>query len=478
MQRALVNKIAGVMTTGLVVLVAGPAAAESTAATVPDHGGAFRPGSAGLGDPYFPLLGNGGYRAKHYDLDLSYRPDRHFLSGTVTLTARATQNLSRFDLDLSGMHVAAVRVDGIRAHFDRAGQELRITPMFGLRRGRWFRVSVRYSGTPKTVTGSPIVFGADYGWQYTKDGAFVGDEPNAAHTWFPCDDHPTQKASFDFHITVPSDRTVIANGEPSRPRTDHGRTTYRWNEHRPMATYLATIDIGKWNVRSGRTPHGIREIAAFDPVYSAADRTRIFTTTGRVTDYWSRMFGRYPFGSTGAIDDSVPSVGFSLETQTRPLYGYDVDSGTMAHELAHQWFGDSVSVRDWSDVWLNEGFATFAAQLWGEHTGGSTTWQDFQSTYQRYPADSSFWKLAVADPGRDTMFAGAVYARGGMTLAALRHTIGDHAFFTLLRRWTGEHRYGNGDTAQFVHLAEQVAHRNLNAFFHAWLWSKTKPTGW
>jgi aminopeptidase N len=215
---------------------------------------------------------------------------------------------------------------------------------------------------------------------------------------------------------------------------------------------------------------------AVDPdLADQATAGRIFELTGEVTDFWSKEFGPYPFTSTGAIVDNVPNVGFSLETQTRPLYGFAAGAGTISHELSHQWFGDSVSVRTWRDIWLNEGFATFAAWLWTEHTGGNSTYVSARNTYNAIAATSSFWNQSIADPQRDTMFSGAVYNRGGMTLAAQRHRIGDPAFFTLLNKWTAQHRYGNATTAQFVALAERVSGENLESFFDTWLWRKTKP---
>ena len=463
--------------TGMAAALAVAVAPAASAAHTSGRDG-FTPGAPGVGDPYFPMEGNGGYDVGHYDLNLSYAPDSHQLNGTATITARATQNLSRFDLDLKDLKAQKVTVDGRSARFSHDGQELVITPPRGLRRGHRFRVAVTYGGVPKTIKGSPIVFGADYGWQYTKDGAFVGCEPNAASTWYPSNDHPSDKASFTYRVTVPKDRQVVANGDYRGVQKRGGKATYRWNEKAPMATYLATIDIGKWNFATNRSKSGIRNISAFDTSYSTADRQRIMKTTNQVTDYWSKKFGRYSFRSTGAIVDAVPNIGFSLETQTRPLYGYNVESGTIAHELAHQWFGDAVSVADWNHVWLNEGFATFAANLWTEHTGGATTWENFQKTYDHYKAGDKFWDQSIADPKRDTMFAGAVYTRGGMTLAALRHKVGDEEFFKILQTWVATHRYGNGTTHQFVQLSERIPHRDLGDFFQAWLWTKKKPTSW
>jgi aminopeptidase N len=443
--------------------------------SAPAAASGFSPGAPGLGDSYFPLEGNGGYHPLHYDLNLSYDPAGRNLSGVMTLTAVATQNLSSFDLDLQGLNVRSVSVDAIPASFSRDGQELKIKPRFGLVRSAPFLVSVRYDGSPKTIVDSPIVFGAPYGWIYTDDGAFVGCEPNAASTWYPSDDHPSMKATFTYRITVPSALSVVANGDLQSTRKHGSKTTFTWNETSPMATYLATIDIGKWQFRSGRTPGGIPETMAVDPAL-ATPAAGIYDLTGQVTDYWSKMFGRYAFSSTGAIVDNVPDIGFSLETQTRPLYGFAAGTGTVSHELAHQWFGDSVSVADWQHIWLNEGFASFAAWLWTEHTGGLTTAKSALNAYNRYPATSAFWNQSIADPQRDTMFSGAVYTRGAMTLAALRERVGDDAFFRILQTWTATHRYQTGTTDQFTALSQQISGQDLSGFFKTWLWDKTKPS--
>jgi aminopeptidase N len=453
--------------------VVGAALLVPAAAAAPPR---FSPGSAGLGDSYFPLLGNGGYDAKHYSLTLSYVPSTHLLSGTVRMRAVATKGLSRFDLDLSGMTVHCVRVDGAPVQWQRIGQELRITPAHGIPAGRAFTTAVSYSGRPKTIKGSPIVFGSDYGWQYTKDGAFVGDEPNAAHTWFPLNDYPRDKATYSSRITVPARRQVISNGELRSRSSTKTTNTFVWRETKPMASYLYTLGIGKWRFRSGHTPGGIPELLAVDPTLGKkVHNFHVFKISGEVTDYWAKLFGGYPFTSTGAIVDHVPNVGFSLETQTRPLYGFAPDQYTIAHELAHQWFGDAVSVRSWRDIWLNEGFATFAEYLWNEHLGRGSTYQGTRNVYRQIGAHTRFWRQSIADPKRNRMFSQAVYYRGAMTLGALRHRIGRADFATLLRDWVVQHRYRSATTSQFVALAEKVSGQRLGHFFHIWLWREAKP---
>ncbi|GGY05624.1 M1 family metallopeptidase [Streptomyces anandii] len=432
------------------------------------------PGAPGIGDTYFPLAGNGGFDARHYDLDIAYAPDTGRLDGRTTITARATENLSSFDLDLQQLTVTRVEVDGRRARFTRDGDELRVTPRGVLRKGRTFRVAVTYGGIPEPLSG-PIVFGSKYGWMKTGDGVFVACEPNAASTWFPSSDHPSDKATYDIRIKAPRGLTAVSNGRLVSTRDRGGSTYTHWRESRPMATYLATATIGKFDVRTGRTPSGTPIYVAIDPKLKNGNSVDVYAVTAAATDYWSQVFGPYPFEETGAIVDDMPEAGFSLEVQSKPAYSAVRNETTIVHELAHQWFGDSVSVRRWKDVWLNEGFATYAQWLWAEHQGTSSAHDSFRAAYDSRPAGSSFWQVEVADPQRDTMFASAVYQRGAMALQALRERIGDRAFFRLLPAWTALHRYGNADTADFVRLAERISGQRLGDLFDAWLFTTGKP---
>ncbi|MGW7248218.1 M1 family metallopeptidase [Streptomyces decoyicus] len=448
------------------------ATAVASAATIAAAPGAS-PGAPGIGDPYFPELGNGGFDALHYDLGVSYHPGSGRLDGRTTLAARATQNLSAFHLDLQKLTVDSVRVNGRRAHFARSGDEISVRPDFPLRRGKKFTVTVAYHGVPKPLSG-PIVFGSDYGWMKTKDGVFVACEPNAASTWFPSSDHPGDKATYDIRIDAPKGLTGVSNGRLVNSGEAHGRSYAHWRERRPMATYLATATIGKFDVRTGTTPGGTPIYVATDPTLPAGN-VDVYGVTAEATDYWSKVFGPYPFEETGAIVDDMPQAGFSLEVQSKPAYSAVRNETTIVHELAHQWFGDSVSVRQWRNIWLNEGFASYAQWLWAEHKGTLSAHDAFRKAYDARPAGDAFWKVKVADPQRDTMFAQAVYTRGAMTLQTLRERIGDKAFFKLLPAWTSAHRYGNADTAQFIALAEKISGQQLDDLFAAWLNTDSKP---
>ncbi|MCO6006693.1 M1 family metallopeptidase [Actinoallomurus purpureus] len=434
-------------------------------------------GAASAGDPYVPGDGNGGYDVQHYDLDLRITPRATpELTGTATITAVATGALARFDLDLTGLTVSKVTVGGTAAAFSRSGSELVITAPAPIARGGRFAVRVEYSGTPRVID-DPVL--GRYGWIPTSDGVFTGDEPSGAHTWFPSNDHPEDKATFGFRVTVPHGLNAIANGRWTGTRTSGGSTTSTWREDTPMATYLAMVDVGRFKVRTGRTPGGVPVYAAVDPAVTTTTVDKLFETTARVTDTWAKLFGPYPFGLTGGVVDDV-QVGFALETQTKPEYSgaMGADPTTIAHELSHQWFGDSVTVARWSDIWLNEGFATYAEWMWGERSGSGTSVQtQFDQRYRQ--ADSpDLWSVAPAEPGRARLFGRSVYERGAMTLHALRQKVGDAKFFAILRTWTSEHRYGNATTPQFVALAERISGKDLGRFFQVWLYGKTRPTVW
>ncbi|MBC6457568.1 M1 family metallopeptidase [Actinomadura sp. HBU206391] len=461
------------------------------------------PGDAGassVGDPYTTGDGNGGYDVQHYDLKLRIDPgdSAKALDGVAEITARATQAMSRFDLDLSDLNVAEVRVDDAAARHERQGSELIVSPAAPLKKGATFKVLVRYSGTPKTVV-DPIL--QRYGWIPTRDGVFVACQPSGAHSWFPGNDHPSDKATFDFHITVPNGLTAIANGEQtegpapgdgegdeiqppgssSTPRftqaAAHADTTTTWRVKEPMATYLATVNVGRFDVRKGTTPGGIPILSAVDPTVFNTDVDDFQAKNAQITDEWVKLFGPYPFSSTGGIVDDA-DVGFALETQNRPVYGsFGAQETIVAHELAHQWFGDSVSVTRWKDIWLNEGFATYAEWIWGERAGGPTVQQEFDTRY-RQTDNREVWDVPPGNPGRGQMFGRSVYDRGGMTLHALRRKVGDATFFTILRTWAKEHRHGNATTAQFIALAERLSDHKLDRFFRVWLYERGRPTSW
>ncbi len=459
------------MTMATAVLTGQPAAT----AAPPSYG----EGSSGIGDTYFPLTGNGGIDVTHYDLSLHYTPPapdpaplEGTLQGTATIDLRATQNLSRFDLDLRGLTASSVVVNGEAATFTQEYNELVITPRHGLKDHKKAQVVVEYGGTTTRPTD---IEDALYGWVTTRDGAIVVNEPDAAGTWFPSNDHPSDKATYDFDITVPKGLVAVANGLLRGSRTHGDWTTWRWDAPDLMAAYLATASVGNFDLRRYQTPSGLPIIDAVDLDLPATADDGL-AQQGEMIAYFASLFGRYPFNSFGAIVDD-DSVGYALETQTRPVYSRRASEGTVSHELAHQWFGDAVSPKLWKDIWLNEGWATYLSWLWAEHDGGATAASQFDDV-MAIPADDQFWNLVIADPGPFGLFADPVYDRGSATLQALRVKIGDRAFFRLGQRWVSRNNDSSASTEDFEALAEKTSHQDLGHFFDVWLHTSGKPTSW
>ncbi len=449
------------------VLAVSPAAAHQAS-----------PGSDGLGDPYFPQAGNGGYNVKHYSLDLKYVREANRLDGDAKLYARATQSLSSFNLDLRAfMVVSDVEVNGRDAEWSHdGGQELTVTPRHALKRGHKFSVVVEYGGTPVPIVDPDNSL---EGWVPTPDGAFVVNEPQGSPGWYPANDNPQDKATFDIAVTVPEGKTAIANGRLIKQRTKDGMTTWHWYEDSPMAPYLATATNGVFDMT-------VTEVDGI-PLYQAVDPTlgnvplakERLAAEAEIITFFSDLYGKYPFSSGGGVADRG-GVGYALESQTKPMY--DTNSApaasTVVHEIAHQWFGNAVTLAVWPDIWLNEGFARFSEWIYEERHAGRTAQTRFDTLYAR-PATDGLWSPApAAIPGPAQMFGSEPYDRGAMTLQALRVKIGDEDFFKLLRRWYKRNRYGNVTTAQFIAAAERVSGQQLDAFFDVWLYQPVKPTSW
>jgi aminopeptidase N len=341
-----------------------------------DHAAAQGSGLPGIGDTYYPSLGNPGYDAEHYTVDLSVDPVRGSLSGTATIAARASGLLARFSLDLVGLNVAQVTVNGAPAAASQQDDKLLVTPVHPLPAGGQFTIAVHYQGTPQPIADASgnSTGASEVGWHHVGDEVYVASEPAGARTWYPVNDTPRDKATYTFHITVPTGYTAVANGLPQATTTHGSTSTFTWQSSAPMASYLATIDIAHFTTLRSTGPGGL-PILSYAPPDLATQTQQTFAALAAMIGYFESILGPYPFESAGEIVVS-PAFRWSLETQTRPLYGSTiltlpagVQQEGISHELAHQWFGDSVSLTNWSDIWLNEGFATYLSWLWLEHRG-------------------------------------------------------------------------------------------------------------
>ncbi|MFF8828432.1 M1 family metallopeptidase [Streptomyces sp. NPDC015131] len=457
-------------------LIVPSALAASLLLAIPASAADYAPGAPGIGDPYYPASGNGGYDVSHYDLRLTYQPKTDLLEGTATILATTTQNLSRFNLDL-GLSVSEVRVNGKKARFTATGDhELEVTPASPLPKNRAISVVVRYAGKP-----SELKIGGWTAWHRTPDGGVAAQEPDSAVWWFPSNDHPLDKATFDVSVAVPDGTQAISNGVLTSQSSRLGWTRFNWRSDKPQATYLATLAVGKFDITTDKTDKGLPVLNAYSKdlgAHAGAARASI-ERTAEVAEWLEEVFGPYPFNALGGYVPNVPS-GYALETQTRPFYsprqfanGSNVS--VVVHELAHQWYGDSVSVHGWKDIWVNEGFARYSQWLWSEKEGEGTAQELADYVYAQHPADDPFWTVAPGDPGPDKQFDLAVYDRGALALQALRNAIGDEDFFTLLKGWPAERAYGNAKVSDFVKYAERVSGKPLAELFDTWLYEPAKP---
>ena len=469
-------RITGKATAAVTALLSAAALVAVPSATAGARDAGYGPGAAGIGDPYYPEFGNGGYDVAHYDIRDAYNPDTGRLTGSTRLQATATKNLSRFNLDLV-LHARSVRVDGEAARFrQREPQELVVTPPEGIDRGSTFEVVVRYRGKPEEIEGPGLV----NTWVRTRDGAVAIGEPQIAAWWFASNDHPRDKATFDITVTAPNGTQAISNGTLVSSDRGAATTDWHWASEAPMATYLAFMAIGRYDIEQGTDSGGRPYLYAFSKLLkpAVAERARASVDrTAAITRFQETQFGPYPFDVVGGV---VPGGQFfyALENQTRPVHSrvFFLDGQNpyvIAHEQAHQWYGDAIAVRSWRDIWLNEGFASYAEYLYVQHRFGVPPQRLFLDNYHAVPARDPFWKVRIGNPGPGHEFEQAVYDRGAMTLQALRNKIGKADFFDLLRRWAvkGE----NGSIEQFQRMTETYVRYPLDRFFRVWLYTREKP---
>jgi aminopeptidase N len=426
-------------------------------------------------DPYLPNNGNFGYRVSRYELELEYKVAINRLNGSATITAVTLAALRTFSLDLSdSLAVAKVSVNGRRPQrFSTAAGKLHIELSSALPAGAALTIEVRYGGSPRPVRSH----WGDVGFEELTNGVLVAGQPNGAASWFPCDDHPSAKASYRIQISTDSPYRAIANGELVSRRVRAGHTTWTYEQAEPMSTYLATLQIGMYeSYRLAKAP-----VPMFAALPSRLKRNfdHDFGRQPQMMKLFVKLFGPYPLSTGYTVVVTDDDLEIPLEAQGLSIFGANHCDGSrgserlIAHEMAHQWFGNSVTVRRWRDIWLHEGFACYAEWLWSEECGDLSADGLARQYYRRLRAAPQ--DLLLTDPGPRDMFDDRVYKRGALTLHALRGQIGDKNFFALLRDWTTRYRHSTAVTDDFTGLAANYATTSLRPLWDAWLFSTPVP---
>lgn len=424
-------------------------------------------------DPYLADHGDPGWSARRYALELDYDLVNNTLRGRAEIRGFTEAPLDRIVLDLA-LPARKVALDGRAPRFRARGHRLVVEPRTPLRAGREFTLVITYGGTPR-----PIIdpHHGDAGWEELTDGVIVAGQPHGAPTWFPCNDRPDDKAPYELTITVPTGYVAVANGVLRQRKQGGSRVTFHYDQPEPMASYLATVQIGRYDVRELGAVAGVPVRAAV-PADAGDGFEAAFGRSVEMVEVFTDLFGPYPFGAYTAVvtddDLEIPLESQGLATFGRNFCTGDWDSVRLvAHELAHQWFGNAVTLRRWRDIWLHEGFACYAEWLWSERSGGESAAHHAAHHHARL-ADLD-QDLVLADPGPELMFDDRVYKRGALTLHALRTRLGDDPFFDLLRSWVAEHDGGSVTSEDFeVHAAARSG-EDLASFFRAWLHEPALP---
>ncbi|MDP5227886.1 MULTISPECIES: M1 family metallopeptidase [Arthrobacter] len=438
------------------------------------HGKKSHPAS--IPDPYTPGHGSPDYTVRHYELELDIRLASNRLQGVAVIRGRATTRLNQIMLDLAGLKAGKVQLNGSRvSKFSQRGDKLVINAPHPVGKGEDFLLEVRYDGNPRPRRGT----WGEVGWEELRDGVLVAGQPDGAPSWFPCNDHPSQKASYRFTVTTDADYRVVCNGRLVEHRRKSSRETWVYEQKAPMASYLATLQIGRY------TSFGIPGSLAAVPINVAVhpalrlEAERGLEQQRRMMEVFEDLFGPYPFGEYGVVV-TEDELEIPLEAQGLSIIGRNhlelewEAQRLVAHELSHQWFGNSLTVASWKDIWLHEGFACYAEWLWSEASATLSTRLRALAAWRKL-ADSP-QDLVVGEPGPEDMFDDRVYKRGALAVHALRLAMGSEAFFAFLHTWTRAHRHGSVTSADFFALADTlVPGLGAAALLRPWLYEKRLP---
>lgn len=433
---------------------------------------ALDPANLTAGDPYAPELGNGGYDVQRYTLRVALRPGVTALEAKARIELQSTQpNLRQAPLDFVGFEIDSVTVDGAAAEFGRLEKKLLVNLPTALAVGAPATIEVTYHGAPVQEPSAYVPFISHLGLQFQPDHIYVVSEPDGARYWFPANDHPRDKATFRFEIIVPPGQTGVANGSlietqpAAEPAFADGQPgdLFVWEHNFPMAPYHATVAVGPFVRVEDTSPGGVplrsylfeRDRARFEPFRAPI---------GEMVDWMTEQLGPYPFEAFGYV--LVGGLGGALETQTMVVTDRDsLSENILAHELAHQWWGDWVSLHSWGEMWRSEGLATYVAALWLQRDDPAQLAADLAPRIEQ----GRQAPFPLRNPPPNLLFSGPIYDEGSLLAAELRQTMGDDAFFAGLRAYFEQYGGGTASDEEFQAVMQEAAGQPLEAVLAKWL---------
>jgi aminopeptidase N len=425
-------------------------------------------------DTLYSDVGDPGVDALHYGLDLRWNPQGELLTATETLLFRAATSADHVQLDLARqLQVGHVWLDGKAVVFRHPGKDLVVSSP--VRAGSRHVLQLTYSGTPE-----PVVAPTDRpdfsttGWTIAPDGTvWTMQEPFGAYSWYAVNDQPSDKAYYDVTIHAPKGQVGVSNGELRSRTSSATGTVTQWRLPEPAAAYLVTIAIGRYTETKDTGPHGL-PISYWTPT----DRPSLVAGlryTPQAVGYLETKVGRYPFPTLGVL--LVPSQS-AMETQSMVTLGigdYTLSRDVLVHEIAHQWYGDTVTPDDWSDLWMNEGMATYLAE--GNWTAAHSA-QSLTGILRRWSRSaaqmrSEYGAPAAYHPG--SFGEGNVYYIPALMWDTLRQRLGDEQFWSLATRWLHRHRFTSQDRDSLAAWWSRASGQDLTSFFHTWLLGPREP---
>ncbi|PQZ96633.1 peptidase M1 [Arthrobacter sp. MYb224] len=424
-------------------------------------------------DEYTKHHGSAAYTVDHYDLELTCKLASNLLEGKAVLHLRALQDLDTVQLNLHGLRVLKATCQGKKAQVSKRNHRIEVQLPSRLAAGERTELTLRYAGNPGVQNG---IWG-EVGWEELTDGVLVSGQPTGAATWFPCNDHPSHKSTYRFSIATDAGYRAVANGELINHSRAASRDTWVYEQREPMASYLATLQIGRYS----EIPFDEdRHLVAYAVPGMDLKVRGAFGKQTEMAEVFERHFGPYPFESYKivVVNDELE---IPLEAQGLSIFGLNHLSmdweaqRLIAHEFSHQWWGNSLTLKRWKDIWLHEGFACFSEWLYSEAAGVMPMAERARLAWELL--DGQDQDLAMGDPGAKDMFDDRVYKRGAMALFALLGELGTETFYTMLKEWVAARSHGHVDTEAFIAHAQGFAPDALDvaALLRPWLYDQKLP---